>query len=159
MQSPIPEARAADAVWLSAQIAAFGGRIETLPGPTFAPPPMRKHPEPKPKQPKPLTKAALLRQQCGPVILQLYHEGKNLTQISTLSGRGHVFVRTYLQECGLDANSRDLNKVPDEMVAKLRQMAADRYSCRYAAQCLDLPHSRARSLARKHGFKFVGARS
>lgn len=157
MQSPIPESRAADAAWLEKKIREFGSAsIEVLPPPTFKPRPPRKHPVAKPKVLAPPTASVMRRRMHGEVIVRLAHEGKSLREIASATGCGDTFIRSYLNECGLDIKAirERLKGGSNEQIQHLKRLAADRYSCRYAAQIVGIKYEAARYIARKQGIKF-----
>lgn len=134
-----------------------GGTIETLPGPSLAPLPPRRHPKAHPKTSrKPLMEAHVARYRMhGPAVIAMRKRGVLLKDIAKNIGMSASFVSNCLAYFGVaDEESDKAARELKEMVQKIRIMAADGHSARYIAEQLGVTASRVLYHAGKNDVVF-----
>ena len=161
LQQTIDPAPAAE---LARQVEKFlqgGGQIDVLPGPAFTPAPARKHPQQKAqKRRPPRVPAHIMRyREFGPQVIRLAEEGLSTPEISRRIRKSSTFVLSCLDYFGVDAPApakpgKTKTKVDEGLLEQIKAMAADRYSLRYAAQCLDMPPGRLKYIADQNQIAF-----
>ena len=178
MQSPIPEARAAESARISASIDRFlsdGGKIESIPiGRSADYDPMHRGPLPDREQRKEAayrarmesakpsaripckpTKASLWREEWGDKVIAMFDAGTNIAEIECQTGQARHLITPCIVDSGRNPAANKYPQPPPELIEQIKAMAADRYSGRYTAVILGLDRERVYTIARKNGIHFV----
>lgn len=142
------------------QYLSAGGTIETLPGPSLAPLPPRRHPKPQPKKPRrPLMPAHIKRyRESYPKIIELFERGLPLKHIGIEVGRTCNFVISCLDYYGIDARAvraEQKEQALAETIEQIRIMAKDGHSGAYIAAQLGITDSGVRYHADRHEIRFL----
>lgn len=136
-----------------------GGTIETLPGPTLAPPPPRWHPKPQPKKPRKVLMPAHIKRyrESGPKIIELFERGLSFKQIAADVGRSDKFVISCLDYYSIDAvaiRAEQKAKANAAMIEQIRILAADGHSSRFIADQMGITSSKVLYHADRAGISF-----
>lgn len=159
LQQTIDPAPAAKLAAMVEQYLTAGGSIERLPGPTFTPPPPRKHPEAKAKKPRKELLPAHIRRyrESGPKAIELFDRGATIREIGREIGRTDSFVYSCLEYFGIDARAVRAEQKKAElkdMIEQIRVLARDGHSSRFIAEQLNISQSKVLYHADRYGIEF-----
>lgn len=159
LQQTIDPAPAARLAAMVEQYLTAGGSIDQLPGPTFTPPPPRKHPATGAKKPRKELLPAHIRRyrESGPKVLELFDRGATIREISREVGRTDSFVHSCLDYFGIDARAVRAEQKEAELketIEQIRVLARDGHSARFIAEQLGISPNKVLYHAGRHEIDF-----
>lgn len=148
---------------LTAQYLKAGNEIESLPGPSFTPPPLRTDPPPSKKKPRRQLVSSSIKdyREFGPKAVEMYEQDLPIKDISRALGRSDSFTLHCLAYFGIDAKAERAarRKAGEaEFLQQLKMLAKDGHSVRYICEQTGATDTKVRYHAQRLGLTLGGGK-